>query len=74
MKDFHRFVENRNLEKYAQQYDVDLDQLRMGVEAEKEHDDGSDVDVVDGFEDLIKIAVSHLREDPKYYTKLKTIH
>jgi len=56
-----------NLSKY------DPDQLKMGYEAEKEHDDGSDVDVVDKKSDLVKIAVAHLREDPKYYTKLKKV-
>lgn len=51
----------------------DPKELKMGIEIEKEHDggEGKDVDVVSSKEDLIKIVVAHLREDPKYYTKLK---
>ena len=63
--------EHKSIEKYAQQYDVDPQQLKMGIDDEKEHDDGSDLDVVNSFEDLVKIAVAHLKEDPQYYTKLK---
>lgn len=41
---------------------VDLDQLKMGIKTEKEHtkDDAT----------AAKIALDHLKEDPKYYTKL----
>ena len=53
--------------------DVPLDQLAAGIEVEREHDgkEGSDIDVVKSELDLLKIAMAHLREDPKYYTKLK---
>lgn len=72
MKSFQQFFESKSLEKYAKEYNVDLGQLRIGVEVEKEHDKG-ETDVVDGLEDLVKIAVAHLREDPKYYDKLEEI-
>ena len=51
----------------------DPKELHAGYETEKEHDgkEGKDVDVVGKKSDLVKIAVAHLREDPKYYSKLK---
>lgn len=51
----------------------DPKELHKGYEVEEEHDgkEGKDVDVVDKDSDRLKIAVAHLREDPKYYTKLK---
>ena len=50
-------------------------ELKMGVDVEREHDGemGKDTDVVKKDSDLVKIAVAHLREDPKYYTKLKKV-
>lgn len=50
----------------------DPKEYKMGLKVEKEHDggEGKDVDVVKKRIDLIKIVVAHLREDPKYYTKL----
>lgn len=70
------FCEDKHIKKVAKKGALDIsnydaNELRMGYEAEKEHDDGSDVDVVDNDLDIVKIAVAHLREDPKYYTKLK---
>lgn len=52
---------------------VPLNQLAIGIEVEREHDgkEGSDIDVVKSELDLLKIAMAHLREDPRYYTKLK---
>jgi hypothetical protein len=59
-----------DLEDIAKKYNVDIkhleQQLEMGIEVEKEHDD-----------DMIirkTIAMDHLVEDPDYYTKLKAIH
>jgi hypothetical protein len=54
---------------------IDLKQLQMGMEVEKEHDDEKDTDVVPGHDKgvIMKIAIAHLREDPKYYTKLKKV-
>lgn len=53
----------------------DKKELMMGIKVEKEHDGkmGKDVDVVGDKSDLLKIAIAHLREDPKYYTKLKKV-
>lgn len=50
---------------------VDLEQFRMGLEVEAEHDDGSAIDVVGPKTDLGKIALAHLKELPDYYTRLK---
>ena len=76
---WQEFCENKKIQSIAKRGKLDVSkhdpkELRMGFEAEKEHDDGSDVDVVDSELDLVKITVAHLREDPKYYTKLKKIH
>lgn len=75
-----RFSEWSKLTALAKQANVDIDriskqQLAMGVDVEREHDGkmGKDVDVVRRESDLLKIAVAHLREDPKYYTKLRSI-
>ena len=54
-----------------------MKELVMGMKVEKEHDGpmGKDTDVVPGHDKgtIMKIAVAHLREDPKYYTKLKKV-
>lgn len=42
--------------------DVDPDQLKKGIETEKEHTDDE--------EEAKRIALDHLAEDPEYYTKL----
>ena len=47
----------------------DKKQAKIGMEVEKEHQD-----VTHGDQTLTaKIAASHLKEDPKYYTKLKKV-
>lgn len=46
--------------------DVDSDELEMGIEVEKEHTKSKKI--------AKEIALDHLSEDPKYYTKLKAIH
>lgn len=53
----------------------DKKELLLGIKVEKEHDGekGKDVDVVKKKSDLLKIAIAHLREDPKYYSKLKSL-
>ena len=43
--------------------DVDPEELKMGIEIEKEHTDDLEI--------AKTIALQHLAEDPKYYTKLK---
>lgn len=72
-----------NVEEIARRAKLDvskfsLAQLKMGLEVEREHDDGSDVDVVTGSKvgrevKLLKIVVAHLREKPDYYTRLKKV-
>lgn len=52
---------------------VDLEQFRIGLGVESEHDDGSDLDVVDSEKDLAKIVLAHLKEKPDYYTRLKKV-
>lgn len=45
--------------------DFDQEQLKMGIEAELEHTNDRQM--------ALEIAMDHLKEDPKYYTKLKKI-
>ena len=50
----------------------DLEQFRMGLEVELEHDTKSaKTDVVNDIHDAVKIVLAHLNEIPNYYTKLK---
>ena len=51
----------------------DLQQFRIGLEIESEHDDGSELDVVNSEQDLAKIVLAHLNELPDYYTRLKKV-
>lgn len=74
------FREWADLESMARKTKIDISkfdkrELARGIEVEKEHDGkfGKDVDVVGDKSDLLKIAVAHLREDPKYYTKLARV-
>ena len=55
--------------------DLNTDQLIKGMKVEKEHSriKGSDTKVTRNDGDILKIAVVHLREDPKYYSKLEKI-
>jgi hypothetical protein len=80
MRNFHIFVEERDVAKLAQDQGIDikgicLKQLRMGYQVEKEHDGrmGKDTDVVRSAVSPLKIAVAHLREKPNYYTLLKKV-
>lgn len=50
---------------------IDVEQFRMGLEVESEHDQGDETDTVNNDNDLGKIAWSHLKELPDYYTKIK---
>jgi len=52
-----------NLAKTEEDFKVLMDQIRKGKKVEQEHD-VSEIEA-------IKIALDHLEEDPKYYTKLK---
>lgn len=51
----------------------DDEEVEIGLKIEKEHDDDGELDVVKSRDDLIKIVLAHLREDPEYYTKLKNM-
>lgn len=82
MRIFREFYENQELKQIAKRAKIDIDgldlkQLQMGMNVEKEHDGpmGKDTDVVPNHDPgtIMKIAVAHLRENPKYYTKLKKI-
>lgn len=80
MRTFAMFVEEQDLVKLAQEQGIDLKgvdmkQLRMGYEVEKEHDGrmGKDTDVIRGKVSPLKIAVAHIREKPDYYTQLKKV-
>ena len=44
---------------------IDPEELKKGIEVEKEHTDDPRI--------AMKIALDHLAEDPKYYTKLATL-
>ena len=46
--------------------DFDQDQLRMGISVEMEHTNDRKV--------AKEIAMDHLKEDPRYYSKLKRVH
>lgn len=66
------------LEKMAKDISVDISQydkeeLKKGIEVEKEHMKDKDINVIRNPSDVLKIALAHLREDPQYYTKLKKI-
>jgi hypothetical protein len=50
-------------EAYQSTKEVDEEQLKIGIEVEKEHTDDESV--------AEEIARDHLAEDPHYYTKLK---
>ena len=43
--------------------DVDQEQLKMGIEIEREHTESTEI--------ATKIALDHLAEIPDYYTRLK---
>lgn len=66
---FRQFIENLDTSSY------DPKEIEMGLEVEKEHDGkmGKDVDVVKSKTDLLKIVIAHLREHPKYYSRLKKV-
>lgn len=61
--------------KWAKELKLDIskykmDQIRNGIEVEREHDSG-EYDVVGKEKDLLKIALVHLDELPDYYDRLK---
>jgi len=50
---------------YLEEAGIDREELKKGIEVEKEHTDDLRI--------AMKIALDHLAEDPKYYTKLATL-
>jgi fructose-1,6-bisphosphatase len=77
-KQLHESI--KSIKKLASDNDLDISkfdnkELLRGMEVEREHDggEGEDVDVVSNELDLLKIVLAHLREDPKYYSKLDKI-
>ena len=46
--------------------EFDQNQLAMGIKVEREHTKSDDI--------AREIAMDHLKEDPRYYTKLRAIH
>lgn len=67
-----------SISRLAKEAGVDIEgldkvQLAHGMKVEREHDGskGRDTRVAKGPEDILKIAVAHLRERPDYYTLLK---
>ena len=66
---FEQLAKGMDIYDIANMHKVDIDdlnvELQKGIEVEKEHTSDKDV--------AKKIALDHLYEDPKYYTKLATI-
>ena len=59
MSDFKKYFK----EVSEAEVNPDPEQLKMGMEIEKEHTTSTEIAKI--------IALHHLKEDPKYYTKLK---
>lgn len=69
--DVLKFAKLANLEDEIKKYSKD--QLIAGINTESEHKQ-KDINVIGNKEEnLLKIAVAHLREDGKYYDKLKKV-
>ena len=68
-KTLNGLAKNKTINQTAKKHKVDIvklkKQLKMGMGVEKEHTKNKIVSK--------KIAMDHLIEDPKYYTKLKKI-
>ena len=81
MKSFKNWIKDRKLTfvdalNMAEKLGLDIkkydpDEIVAGINTEKEHSREKDINVVKSASDLLKIALAHLREDPKYYKKLK---
>ncbi|NIQ15046.1 MAG: hypothetical protein GTO02_11845 [Candidatus Dadabacteria bacterium] len=76
MQTFHEWA----LKKVAKDAKIDInkydiEEIKMGMEEELEH--GTEHEKLDVTGDnpikTLKIVIAHLKEDPKYYTKLKKI-
>lgn len=60
MKSFEKFFKDVN-----ENIEYDPKELKMGIKVEQEHTTNKSIAEI--------IAKHHLAEDPKYYTKLKTL-
>lgn len=68
--DVVKFAKKANLEKEINKFSKK--ELVEGMNTEAEHMSSKKLDVIKGkYEKILKIAVAHLQEDPKYYYKLK---
>jgi len=86
MKTFQQFLEGKDVKKKSWTKEeakkigdkigidwdkIDLEQFRMGLAVETEHDtNDSKTDVAKSEEQIGKIALAHLKELKDYYTKL----
>ena len=80
MKAFNQYMMENDLTKHAKEAGIDISkfdkkQLLMGMKVEKEHGPRDKDTNVTGGDPVktLKIAIAHLREDPRYYTKLKKV-
>jgi hypothetical protein len=79
---FHEYIQaRRRLDKLADKGDMNINkqstwELSRGFDVEKEHGPkDSETDVTGGDPvKTLKIALAHLKEDPKYYKKLSKWH
>ena len=68
-EDIEKYISDRNITEYIQPADeqtVDRKELNMGIKVEMEHTKDPKIAKI--------IALQHLAEDPKYYTKLSTLN
>jgi hypothetical protein len=67
----------KDVKRLAKKASIDISKYKMqelvdGINTETEHAKIKKLDVVGKHEErILKIALAHLEEDPKYYTKLK---
>lgn len=67
--DVLKFAKKLNLEEMVNKFDKN--ELIKGINTEKEHMENKDLDVIKTKpENVLKIALAHLQEDKKYYSKL----
>lgn len=73
-----KMIKAYNLDALAKKNKLDISkynrkELLAGISVEREHMRDPKTKVAHSISDLFKIAVAHLKEDPKYYTKLAKI-
>lgn len=79
MSNFKKLIQEQNVKlayDLAEKAQIDISnynisEVMMGIEIEKEHDNmDPKKDVVKDPVDLLKIALAHLDENPRYYSRL----